>query len=273
MTPIEKLIAEDQKKPRRILIIGDGMRDVYVHGYISNCQEVCPKFTQESRVQVPGGAANAARSLTHWRARQICIFSSRDAAIKTRFMVGNKCVFRYDDETTTANYNVVRDESLKCLHDWKPEGLLLSDYNKGMITPEFSREVIAECARVKIPCVVDPKQEPSIYAGAVIKCNELYAEQFFRSWSDESIIVTCGKNGPYRLGATFPSGPTVPCVNHVGAGDCFAAHLTLALACGLSIDESTMVAHSAGRVYVQYPHNRPPHPEEISLDMISTVTA
>jgi sugar/nucleoside kinase (ribokinase family) len=60
-------------------------------------------------------------------------------------------------------------------------------------------------------------------------------------------------------------------VNHVGAGDCFAAHLTLALAYGFSLKEAAGLAHSAGRVYVQSFHNHPPFPTDIAADM-STVT-
>lgn len=62
----------------------------------------------------------------------------------------------------------------------------------------------------------------------------------------------------------------VKIVSHVGAGDCFAAHLALALAYGFSLKEAAVLAHSAGRVYVQSLHNIPPHPAEILADM-STV--
>jgi D-beta-D-heptose 7-phosphate kinase/D-beta-D-heptose 1-phosphate adenosyltransferase len=55
--------------------------------------------------------------------------------------------------------------------------------------------------------------------------------------------------------------------SHVGAGDCFAAHLVLALAHGLSLEEAAMIAHSAGRIYVQHPHGRPPWPHEIKKDL------
>ena len=59
--------------------------------------------------------------------------------------------------------------------------------------------------------------------------------------------------------------------NHVGAGDCFAAHLILGLAYGLSLEDAATVAHSAGRVYVQFPHNRPPLPSEIVADFATAL--
>lgn len=276
MSAVDKLIAEDRRKPRRILIIGDGMQDVYVHGHLSTCQEGCPKFVEESYVEVPGGAANAARSLMHWRARKVCMFSSRGAAVKTRFMVGDECVFRYDDEPPGIDYSVVRDEALTCLREWKPDGVLLSDYNKGVLIPEFSRKVIAECRRAKVPCVVDPKQEPGIYAGAVIKSNKEWLRKYIEHEIPTPHVIT---NGPGDIFIRYADSTDwireldpVLCVNHVGAGDCFAAHLTLALACGLSLKEAAGVAYSAGRVYVQRPHNSPPHPDEVSRDSMSTTT-
>jgi len=59
----------------------------------------------------------------------------------------------------------------------------------------------------------------------------------------------------------------VECKSHVGAGDCFAAHLTLALAHGIPLEQAAAIAHSAGRVYVQHLHGRPPYPIEIRKDL------
>ena len=65
--------------------------------------------------------------------------------------------------------------------------------------------------------------------------------------------------------------PKVNCINHVGAGDCFGAHLVLALMYGFSLEDAATIAHSAGRVYVQHLHNRPPLPEEIEEDLEKNV--
>ena len=68
--------------------------------------------------------------------------------------------------------------------------------------------------------------------------------------------------------ATVFSKNLVRVVSHVGAGDCFGAHIVLALAHGFSLREAAALAHSAGRVYVQFPHNRAPRPEEIAADLV-----
>lgn len=274
MNAVERLIEEDLKRPRRILIVGDGMQDVYVHGHLHQCQDGCPKFVEESYVEVGGGACNAARSLMHWHARKVCLFTP-GAATKTRFMIDGKCVWRYDDETPTPDHKPAREETMECLRVWQPEGVLISDYDKGLLSEMFLREIIAECKRLKVPCVADAKRAPEFYHGAIIKGNSAYWE--CRKYPTQTCVVTRGEEPPYGYSNNAawtlnPRGP-VKCVNHVGAGDCFAAHLTLALACGLSLKDGAVVAHCAGRVYVQRPHNSPPTPQEVLRDSTSTVTA
>lgn len=278
MNPVEHIIHEDNKKPRRILVVGDGMMDVYVHGKLSKCQDGCDKITEENYVEVGGGACNAARSLMHWRARKVCLFVP-GVSTKTRFMVDGKVHLRYDDERYDVNYNPLRDEVLECIREWKPEGILLSDYDKGVFCRDFVRKIVAECKRSKVPCVADAKLHPDYYSGTVIKGNEVWFEKFRTDMihSKDKIVVTMGADEPNIWDDGWrpyhnDKLPTVKCVNHVGAGDCFAAHLTLALACGLSLKDAAAAAHSAGRVYVQRQHNSPPHPQDILRDATSMVT-
>jgi D-beta-D-heptose 7-phosphate kinase/D-beta-D-heptose 1-phosphate adenosyltransferase len=85
-------------------------------------------------------------------------------------------------------------------------------------------------------------------------------------------VVTHGAFPPVILHQqpyTFPEmGKPVPCRNHVGAGDCFGAHLALALASDVhNLRAAVRYAHAAGRVYVQHPHNRPPYLHEIARDL------
>lgn len=272
MNVVDGLILADEKSPRTILVVGDAMVDVYVHGKMNKCQEGCVKFTQESQVAVPGGAANAARSLEHWKS-EVVIVEGAGGPVKTRFMDGCRCVFRHDDERADPNLKQVREASLFILVNSPPNAVLLSDYDKGALTPEFIREVVDLCSLSGTPCVVDAKREPSLYEGAILKGNSDYrtkhADQIPFS---ANAVITYGGNNPilWDGGACHGTGvdlPSVYCVNHVGAGDCFAAHLALALAHGLSLVDSAAVAHCAGRVYVRHPHNRPPRPHEIAADM------
>ncbi len=263
MNLVDKLIEMDRKSPKRIMVIGDGMTDVYVDGKLEPCQDNCLKFVQESFTRVDGGAANAVRSLKNWRVYRIFIYPTYDGPVKTRFMVGNECKFRYDNDKCEFDLNAVRQENLLALNTWLPDGVLLSDYDKGLLTPEFIRVIIDDCKYRNIPCVADAKRNTDLYTGAIVKGN--------REWKSKGgvgNVITKSGQPPIVDGYCLDIRlKPVECINHVGAGDCFASHLTLALAYGFSLKDSAAIAHSAGRVYVQYRHNRPPTPEEISADM------
>jgi D-beta-D-heptose 7-phosphate kinase/D-beta-D-heptose 1-phosphate adenosyltransferase len=86
--------------------------------------------------------------------------------------------------------------------------------------------------------------------------------------TDRTFVVTDGGNGFLWTDGDFIGHPQpVHCVNHVGAGDCFASIMTLSLAHGLSLEDSAFIAYSAGRIYVQHRQGRPPWPHEIRKDM------
>lgn len=277
MNLAERLVQLDRESQKRILIIGDSMTDVYVQGRIEQCQEGCPKFVEESKVLVAGGAANARRSLQHWNARTWLGMDKSYGPRKTRFMVSDQCVFRYDDDNVqSVDFELLRKESLKALQDWKPSAVLLSDYDKGMLTPSFICKIVEKCHTQSIPCVADAKRHPEIYHGTIIKANCWWQGRYstIENQIDPPWVFTHGHLLPHVRDKNdsefmFTMLPLVNCLNHVGAGDCFAAHLTLALAHRLSLKEAAVIAHSAGRVYVQHRHNEPPHPSEIVRDMAS----
>lgn len=253
------------------------MVDRWIHGHLAPSQDGCQKFVQESVVETPGGAANAERSLAHWKVRT-CLFgyAINDCPVKTRYVEDDRIVFRADNDYKPAGYDWARSSALEMVQH--AAAVLLSDYDKRFLTPEFIQQVSEMCRERRVPCVADCKREPEVYTGCLVKCNELYYRNNFEKIRDthRSWVVTDGCRSPYVQhikGETFPDLPPVKCVNHVGAGDCFAAHLALALAYGYSIKEAAGIAHSAGRVYVQKPHNEPPRVEEIVADMEGAVTS
>lgn len=263
---INKLIKLDSESPKHICVIGDVMQDVYVYGHQEECQEGCSKFVRDCHVKVPGGAANAARSLAHWNVKRTLLPENPFGPVKTRFMVDDKCVYRYDDDRYGFGLDLARTESLSKLSAEWFDAVLISDYDKGFLTPEFIHSIITLCNARNIVCVADVKRYPELYHGAIIKGNWEWSVKH----AQQEHVITCGIDPPFVNGHSIKiSLPPVPCVNHVGAGDCFAGHLTLALAYGISLKDSAAIAHSAGRVYVQHRHNYPPTPELIREDMLS----
>ncbi len=266
---VDALIEADRTAPKRILVVGDGMTDVYVHGKMhTGCQDGCPKFVEELRVAVLGGAANAARSLEKWNAT-ISLFGyagGTENPTKTRYMVEDRCEFRHDHDRIRFDTSVIRIACLRTLRERKFDAVLLSDYDKGVLTPKFIRDVVELCNNRGVPCVADCKRGPEVYDSAILKGN---LDWYLKHGGAD--VVTRGDLPPLVEGV-YPSPDvyrnmlTVRCVNHVGAGDCFVAHLTLALAHKFPLADAVAFAHHAGRVYVQFAHNRPPHPAEIRAD-------
>lgn len=279
MNPAQLLIEVVDREPtKHILVVGEAMTDVYVHGQVGGCQEGCVKMLEGEVVRAPGGAMNAANALSQWLVRVSCPSVSYRPK-KKRYMVGDRCVFRHDREAAPGVYDYHRGNYERMVRELLPvtNGVLISDYDKGLLSPGFIREIIGRCAERLVPCVADAKRPPETYVGAVVKGNadyfgasQPYAEQARRM--DAQAVTTYGKYPALvwdRGEITVVGGELGPvaCVNHVGAGDCFAAHMVLALACGFPLKVAAAVAFSAGRVYVQRPHNAPPAPAEVAADM------
>lgn len=276
---VGRLLGRIREERHRVLVIGDAIVDVWVHGALAECQDGCPKFVQSGTVRTPGGAANAHNCLSYWGpVAELYAASLPARPVKTRFVVATgTIVFRHDDEKflppeERAGCKWSRDRALEMVSH--AHAVLLSDYDKGFLSPEFIGQVIDLCKQRGIPCVADCKREPGLYEGCVRKCNQDYARKYWgvvnARWNRDA-VVTRGFYSPQVNGSVEPNMPPVPCANHVGAGDCFGAHLTLALAYGFSLADAAALAHSAGRVYVQSQHNRPPRPEEIAADMAGAI--
>lgn len=289
-TLADKLVAEADRRRRAafqrvvVLVVGDVMVDRWLHGGLWDCQDDCRKFVVHSEVVRPGGAGNAAESLAGWGASVDVRLYGQPAfyrPTKTRLVDSSsgKILQRVDDERALRsmswppNYKQEHDDALEMVPF--AGAVLLADYDKGFLTPKFIREAVETCADHGVPCVVDAKRPPALYGQAILKCNGDYQHRHndalaARCEGADRVVVTYGymnpiiwDDGPHGLGYDLPR---VKCVNHVGAGDCFAAHLALGLACGFSLKNAAAVAHSAGRVYVRHPHNRPPQPSEICED-------
>jgi len=121
-----------------------------------------------------------------------------------------------------------------------------------------------------VPVVADLRCSPTAADGrAVLKVNEEYSCRYPRLEDYPSgTVITRGAGMPQVRHWVLPGTlPPVVCVNHVGAGDSFAAHLLLALSHGLALVDAAAWAHAAGRVYVQHPFGRPPWPHEVARDL------
>lgn len=286
---------------KRIAVIGDPMLDAWHSGEVSSCQDGCIKMPIYGAADVvrPGGAANAARSLLHWNCEVYLIgpwahgrgngFSTDlifadchrdDMIVKHRWIDRQgRIVFRADQEKHAYGAGAGQ------LQDWRElavaavknmcfDAVLISDYDKGWLDEPTIQEIIRWCNQEGVSIVADAKQVPDIYRGSILKCNVEYRAKQGLLWPETglgrfpSVVTTQGDQCPFAGTSRLDTyNSNVRCVNHIGAGDCFAAHMTLALACGCDLEQAAQLGHHAGRVYVQHPYNRPPWPHEIARDL------
>lgn len=271
---VDRIVEKLNKCARRVLVIGDVMIDRWIIGRTEKCQDDCVKFAEENYIELPGGAGNAGRCLGRWPNLLVEVVGQQkqQRPTKTRFIENGKILFRYDSEQSITSPWESHKGYPKYIFSELDDycAVLLSDYAKGMLSEGFIKGVAERCKTLGIPCVADCKRGPKVYEGCILKGNKEWASRHDLSAASK-IVITQGEGPPYGRdeGWSWSLNPKseVSLANHVGAGDCFAAHLVLGLACGLTLEESAAVAHSAGRVYVQHFPNYPPSPEEIAADL------
>lgn len=208
---------------------------------------------------------------------------------KTRYLVDDHVVFRHDNELPRYGMNdeqmaEARRLALLAIRSCEWDAVLICDYDKGFLTREMLLDIAGWCQARQIPCFADAKRHPSFYPGMLLQCNASYADRHlaYLTQTRLSCLITRGSLPPHYHEFRHEDEQYPPlflhgserCVNHVGAGDCFAAHLALLLAQrqGISLcDGDIAIAHAAGQVYVQYEHNRPPWPHETRRQMGSKV--
>jgi len=196
---VQQLLSKIAEEEKLVVIIGDAMADVWIHGHTEKCQDGCKKFVEVLRCTTPGGAANAERCLSNWGiATTLCGHWREARGTKTRYIdQDGKIVFRHDlDMLVGVEYDQTRQNAL----EWVgcASGVLLSDYDKGFITPEYIANIAGLCQQRGTPCVADCKRAPNVYAGCVLKGNEEWAKKYAAELEqfNGDVIITRGNLPP-----------------------------------------------------------------------------
>jgi rfaE bifunctional protein kinase chain/domain len=215
-------------KGRRIGVLGDLMLDRYLWGTATRLspEAAVPVVDFVEQSECLGGAGNVAANLAALGARisafgimgedepgaalrrclrqagvadqGVIADKSRVTTVKTRVIARHQQIVRIDRERREPVAAPVEEKlfrrllaSLKTLH-----GLVLSDYDKGLITDAFADRVLSACHQLQVPVFVKPKTSRLYaYRGArVIVCNAKEAGFFVtRSLQDEKSFEEAGR--------------------------------------------------------------------------------
>jgi D-beta-D-heptose 7-phosphate kinase/D-beta-D-heptose 1-phosphate adenosyltransferase len=293
----------------RALVIGDVMLDRYLEGDVSRISPEAPvpvvRLTREW--YRPGGAGNVAASLAGLgcrttiagasgadpeadRLRQALLESGVESCVlverrdcrticKTRVVSHNHHqLLRLDQDGRRGEYVAAGSELRNRLDAMLADQdvVVLSDYDKGTLTPSLVRAAIDACRARSIPCIVDPKQlDFRVYAGAsLLTPNLLEARRAVsRPLEDDDAIASAASELREQLaldhmlitrGADGMTLATAGGLHHfpaevrevadvTGAGDTVAAVLAACLGGGLGVEDACRAASVAAGIAVGHP--------------------
>jgi len=296
----------NSRKPN-ILVIGDLMLDHYILGSASRLspEAPVPVVNVHRENKIIGGAANVASNLVELGAnvhlagitgqdpagedvREILaqkgipidlVFEDPDrvTTIKTRVIASNHQIVRIDKEDTHEISSDLEKKFLKELMPYIEESdvVVLSDYNKGLLTSSLSLSIIETCKSLEKQIIVDPKGlDYSKYSGAYIikpnrkelaeatKAEKIHTREdliaaagvIFEKTQANYLIVTLSEGGIAIL--TPGECQILPVVatdvyDVTGAGDTVMATLSYCLALGFSIEEACRISNYAASIVIK----------------------
>jgi rfaE bifunctional protein kinase chain/domain len=291
---------------RRVFVLGDVMLDEFLWGRVSRISPEAPvPVVQVTRQTFHlGGAGNVAanvRSLggeavlagvvggdaagervrealdgagVDWRV--VDLGRDRPTTVKTRIVAHGQQVVRADHEDAADVPAQAQADLLESVRRELPScaALVVSDYEKGVVTASLLRRVMALARRRRVPVLVDPKvRHFRLYRGAtVVTPNQLETEQatglrldgasglnaagrrVLSQLACRAVLVTRGEHGMslFERGRPPLHVPTAAreVFDVTGAGDSVIATMALALAAGASLAEAAVLANCAAGVVV-----------------------
>jgi len=290
----------------RILIVGDLILDRYVSGEVSRISPEAPipvLLAKHNDVRL-GGAGNVAANLRAMEAEveligmvgdddngrallgllddigvdtRFCVRDAKRPTIeKTRLTSGVQQMMRVDWESSRALGSAYEERLLAHLDDCLAEcqGVVLSDYGKGLLTPHVIQEVTQRCRQRGLPCLVDPKGDDyARYRGATLvtpnrkeaeqalgraiaRLDELprAAEELMEGAGLDAAVITLGAEGIYFRSQAGEEGrvPTMAraVFDVTGAGDTVISQLALALSCGLPLEQAVQLSNQSAGIVV-----------------------
>jgi rfaE bifunctional protein kinase chain/domain len=291
---------------KRVLVLGDVMLDEFLWGRVARISPEAPvPVVEVSRHSFHvGGAGNVAgnvrslggeatvvgligRDVAGDRVREALRSAGveealtladggRPTTVKTRIIAHHQQVVRADREVSDDATAELQDALFERVREALPgcHALVLSDYQKGVLTAGLMKRVLPVARRRGLPILVDPKvRHFPLYRGVTLLKPNLKAleeasgrplraqrdlvtggDALLRRLRCQALLVTRGEEGMtlFRAAGRPLHIPTAAreVFDVTGAGDTVMATLALALCAGAALPEAAMLANHAAGVVV-----------------------
>lgn len=292
----------DSFKNIKIGVVGDLMLDDYIIGVVDRISPEAPVpvvNVKEERF-VLGGAANVVNNLSVLGAQTICFGvvgadDNGDRLIKTfdekgidhsgiiranniptivkrRILAGNQQLLRIDWEKAEPISKELEDALLENFNSKidSLDAVILSDYDKGVLTQRVAKEIVRLCREKKKIVTVDPKPKNAMnYIGATsmtpnrkeaMECLgkskvtdfETLGKELKEKLQLDNLLLTRSEEGMSLFLDEIINIPTFAkeVYDVTGAGDTVISVFTLASAAGVDWHESAKIANTAAGVVV-----------------------
>ncbi len=211
----------------KIAVIGDVMLDVYINGSSSRLspEAPVPVVSVDNTQYLLGGAGNVAANLRSLGCEvnlvsilgsdpngdkfshianskgieidNFCFYSTKPTTTKTRVIANRQQIVRYDFEDIPNSIDDLQYEECILNAIEGADAVILSDYDKGLITNEIARFVLNAS---KCPVFVDPKRNDwdKFWGAACIKPNKYELAHFLGFEPDQDQMNLLCKEIPQR---------------------------------------------------------------------------
>ena len=300
------------KNNGKVLCVGDLILDHYVHGNIDRISPEAPipvLKADDRNYNILGGCGNVARNICSANSKchlisivgndndglkireiikeiknltfNLIIDKNRCTTKKTRYVCENQQILRVDNEIESPISEVLETKIIKLLknkiNDY--DVIVLSDYNKGVLTDTLIKKIIKIAQHFKKILIVDPKKKDfSVYAGATFitpNIKELkssvntfdinsknnddnlvikLSKQIINKFKFKAVITTRSSDGisvVTDVGSFFHLPSEAKEVFDVsGAGDTVLAYLSTSISKGKSLESSVKISNIAAGLAV-----------------------
>ena len=292
-------------RERKVLVLGDVMLDEFVWGDVTRISPEAPVPVVDVRRESVhlGGAANVLANLVALGTRGsvvgvvgkdgpgerlqnelhalgsedgcLIIDDTRRSTTKTRIIAHNQLVVRADRESRVPVTSTLEDRIIACLKEalLSAHAFVVSDYDKGVVTPRILREVLP-IAYERIPVLIDPKLRnfnsyrpatlvtPNHHEALRMSDSEDYSDDgshhaakiIREKLGCDAVLITRGDRGMMLLEGdgdpVYVETAAREVYDVTGAGDTVIAALACALACGATMIEAASFANRAAGIVV-----------------------